>query len=168
MSSSNVRSRNYERKKKYKSKRTGEEKIIIDVCLPIEIFHKLQEIAHKLYPDISRGRISYALADIIEFYYAWHAHKHTQRSNPRRTTREEFNAVLRELERRMDYIPRQAPNFVLWDAICLACGITDPRAVRKRFYRFTIEGLIKPLTACDITKLQRNWRVVWEIVATKA
>ena len=160
----------YKRKTVYVSKKTGSEKIILQIAISEDAYNKLLKIALDWYPKLERGRISYTIEEIIDTIWALHTQKHTKPINPRNTTREAWNRVIGEIEKIYNFtIPNRIPNTELWMCVMSGLGIKDPRSVRGWILKFLSEGLIKPLQpVSNLTKVKMNWKFLWEIVSIKA
>lgn len=168
---SNGGSNKYERKKVYKSKKTGVVKYHIEILIPKETYEKFKRIADDLFPDIQRGKFSYAFEYMVDVFWSMHTQRHTKPLNPRTTTREAWNRVISEIEKVYDFaIPKTIPNTQLWLCIMSGLGIKDPRSIRGWILRFLSEGLIKPLNYYDrnLSRLKMDWKILWEIVSIKS
>lgn len=153
------------RKSIYRSKRTGEEKVITTVVLPRDLFERVERAAYEAY-GLHRGSLSLAVREALE---AWLQARAGARSpNPRPDVREAYNKVLDSVEAKLGAVPISVPQHVFEAAIADALNIKDRRSIIGWMHRFYVAGLIKPLTV-DVRE-EADWRrnKAIELVARRA
>jgi len=159
------------RKALYVSKKTKQEKVLTNVCIPSDLFEKVSKKAPEVY-GVVRGALSYAVEEGLSLWLLNHsgALMGTPRQNPHKPLRDVYNAVIWDLEKNVGSVPITLPHRMFLPCVMRALNVKE-RAALGWLYRFYTEGLIKSYNPPGINILKPTeirYVVVWELVAREA
>jgi len=142
--------RSRDRKTIYVSKRTGIEKVRINVMIRKDLYDKLRREVARLF-NYNRGALSDAVEWAIELWLATVHSAHYRRINPPSSVEDEFERVLEQIYFDHGEIPHIMPQEWMEKAIMKAFGVHDPRTIYSRLQKYYTYGFIKPLSFDVIT-----------------